>query len=113
MRYAFIALRAGLESMLSVAEDLEDAALVALNKNYTDYASQNHVDPPTQQVLLDRVVATAAERLLATGVVFFFQMRSMGGAVADVPVDATAFAHRSARFQLNAFGTGRVRLNAV
>lgn len=57
--------------------------------------------------------ATAAERLLATGVVFFFQMRSLGGAVADVPVDATAFAHRNARFQLNAFGNDRTRLDAL
>jgi hypothetical protein len=53
-----------------------------------------------------------AARLIASGAVYFFQMRSMGGAVADVPVDATAFAHRSARYQLNAFGTDRARLDA-
>ena len=73
-------------------------------------------EPAVRSGLVEEIseqFATAAARLLATGVVFFFQMRSMGGAVADVPVDATAFAHRSARFQLNAFGTGRVRLNAV
>lgn len=35
----------------------EDAVLVALNRNYTDYATQNNVPPPTQQSLLDRTLA--------------------------------------------------------
>ncbi len=36
----------------------EDALLVALNKNYTDYASQNNTAPPTQQFLLDQALAS-------------------------------------------------------
>jgi hypothetical protein len=73
-------------------------------------------EPAVRSGLVEEIseqFATAAARLLASGVVFFFQMRSIGGAVADVPVDATAFAHRSARFQLNAFGTDRARLDAL
>lgn len=35
----------------------EDAALVALNKNYTGDAARNNAAPPTQQALLDRFLA--------------------------------------------------------
>ncbi len=38
--------------------------------------------------------------MLASGVVVYFQIRSVGGAVADVPADATAYAHRDANFQV-------------
>jgi FAD/FMN-containing dehydrogenase len=43
--------------------------------------------------------------LLRSGSVHLFQLRSLGGATADVPPDATAFAHREAQFQVNALGT--------
>src|SRR4029077_17804726 len=72
-------------------------------------------EPAARSGLLDDITepfAAAAQRLIASGAVYFFQMRSLGGAVADVPVDATAFARRSARFQLNAFGIDRARLDA-
>jgi FAD/FMN-containing dehydrogenase len=42
--------------------------------------------------------------LLRSAAVQLFQLRSLGGATADVPPDATAFAHREARFQVNALG---------
>ena len=42
--------------------------------------------------------------LLRSGSVHLFQLRSLGGATADVPPDATAFAHREAHFQVNALG---------
>ncbi len=35
----------------------------------------------------------------------------MGGAVSDVPVEATAFGSRSANFEVTAAGTSRERLN--
>lgn len=40
-------------------------------------------------------------RMQHTGRVTFFQVRAVGGAVADVPEDATAYAHRSANFALS------------
>jgi hypothetical protein len=43
--------------------------------------------------------------LLRSGSVHLFQLRSLGGATAEVPPDATAFAHREAQFQVNALGT--------
>jgi hypothetical protein len=55
----------------------------------------------------------AIERLLASGEVFFFQIRSVGGAVADVAADATAYAHRSANFSVVAVGSSVERLDAL
>jgi len=49
--------------------------------------------------------------LLRSGVTYFFQIRSMGGAIADVPVEATAFGSRSANFEVTAGGTSRERLD--
>ena len=49
-------------------------------------------------------VAAASARMLASGAVHFFQIRSMGGAIGDVAPDATAFAHRDAGFSIAAMG---------
>lgn len=57
--------------------------------------------------------AAAAEGLLHSDEVYFFQIRSVGGAVADVPADATAYGNRSANFSVVAFGANRERLNRV
>jgi hypothetical protein len=48
---------------------------------------------------------------MASGIVYFFQIRSVGGAVADIPAGATAFAHRDANFAVVAFGADRTRLD--
>jgi alkanesulfonate monooxygenase SsuD/methylene tetrahydromethanopterin reductase-like flavin-dependent oxidoreductase (luciferase family) len=57
--------------------------------------------------------ADAAARLLRGGVVYFFQLRTVGGAVADVDPDATAYAHRDAGFSVIAMGVDRRRLDAA
>lgn len=56
--------------------------------------------------------ATATERLLRSGAVPFFQIRTVGGAVADVAPEATAYGYRSANFQVTAIGANRRRLDA-
>lgn len=55
--------------------------------------------------------ANAAAQLIQSGMTYFFQIRSMGGAVSDVPVEATAFGSRSANFEVTAAGTSQERLN--
>jgi hypothetical protein len=57
--------------------------------------------------------ARDAAGMLRSGEVFFFELRPMGGAIADVPADATAFAHRTPAFQLCAIGISDQRLDAA
>lgn len=57
--------------------------------------------------------AASAAGLIQSGVTYFFQIRSMGGAVSDIPVEATAFGSRSANFEVTAAGTDRERLYAT
>jgi alkanesulfonate monooxygenase SsuD/methylene tetrahydromethanopterin reductase-like flavin-dependent oxidoreductase (luciferase family) len=46
-----------------------------------------------------------AAALLDAGASYFFQIRAVGGAVSDVPSDATAYGWRDANFSVAAFGT--------
>ncbi|GAB3536606.1 LLM class flavin-dependent oxidoreductase [Phytohabitans suffuscus] len=57
--------------------------------------------------------AAAAQRLLLSGVVYFFQLRTVGGAIADVDPDETAYAHRDAGFSVVAMGVDRERLDRL
>jgi len=57
--------------------------------------------------------AEAAAHLIESGITYFFVIRSMGGAVSDVPVEATAFGSRSANFEVTAAGTNQEHLNNV
>ncbi len=73
-------------------------------------------EPVTRSALVDRItpeLAAAMARVLASGATHFFSLRALGGAVADVPDDATAFAHRSAAFSIATFGSNEGRLAAA
>lgn len=64
-------------------------------------------EPVSRSGLLRHVnadFATAAARVIRSGAVGWFQLRSVGGAVADVPADQTAYAHRDASFSLVVMG---------
>lgn len=52
-------------------------------------------------------------RAIRSGVVYFFSVRSVGGAVSDVDADATAYSYRDANFSVTAFGVDRRRLDAL
>lgn len=87
---------------------------VMANAHGEDHNGQG--DPVARSGLIDHLTpgfANAAAQLLRSGLVSFFQIRSVGGAVADVPADATAYAHRSANFSVAALGASRERLNAA
>jgi hypothetical protein len=51
--------------------------------------------------------------MIATGAVYFFQIRSVGGAVADVDPAETAYANRSANFSITALGANHADLDRV
>lgn len=57
--------------------------------------------------------AAAAERLINSRAVYYFQLRSAGGAVADIDPEATAYAHRAANFHVTAFGVSHARLGPL
>lgn len=56
---------------------------------------------------LDENVAHAMAALVSSGAAAWFQLRPLGGAIADVDPGATAFAHRDAGFSVTAVGRGR------
>jgi alkanesulfonate monooxygenase SsuD/methylene tetrahydromethanopterin reductase-like flavin-dependent oxidoreductase (luciferase family)/FAD/FMN-containing dehydrogenase len=88
-------------------------AQVMANSQGTDHNGQG--EPVGRSGLLDHFgpeAARATARLIESGEVYFFSVRSVGGAVADVPEDATAYAHRSANFAVAALGSNRARLDA-
>jgi hypothetical protein len=62
---------------------------------------------------LTEAFARDAVQLLRSGQTFFFQLRHMGGAIADTPADATAFAHRTPEFSVTAIGMDRQGLDAA
>lgn len=73
-------------------------------------------DPVARSGLIRHITpefAAAAARMLQSGAVYFFQIRSVGGAVSDVAPDATAYSYRSANFAVTAFGVNRQRMNAL
>ncbi|MFC4243901.1 LLM class flavin-dependent oxidoreductase [Gryllotalpicola reticulitermitis] len=71
-------------------------------------AQQAQGEPLSHSALLTHLTpefAADAAALLEAGASYFFQLRAVGGAVADVPSDATAYGWRDANFSLAAFGT--------
>lgn len=72
-------------------------------------------EPVSRSGLLRHITpefAAAVQRMLYSGDVHFFQIRSIGGAVSDVPDDATAFSGRAANFHVAALGANREKVDA-
>ncbi|QTX05968.1 LLM class flavin-dependent oxidoreductase [Agromyces archimandritae] len=82
----------------------------AIIANAADGAHSAEGEPTSRSGLIGRITpefARDAARFLESGATYFFQFRAVGGAVHDVPADATAFAHRDAEFSVVAFGSAR------
>ena len=89
-------------------------ANVMANASAQDHNGQG--EPVTRSGLINHITpefAAAAERFIQSGVTYFFQIRSVGGAVSDVPSDATAYANRAANFSVITFGPNLARMNAA
>ncbi|WP_418274949.1 LLM class flavin-dependent oxidoreductase [Isoptericola jiangsuensis] len=82
-------------------------------------AEKNHSgggDPAARSALvehLDEATARAFERVALSGRASFLQVRATGGAAHDVPVDATAYAHRHQNFLLTAMSPSQDALDAL
>jgi hypothetical protein len=73
-------------------------------------------EPIVRSGLIEHITpefAAAAARLIRSGAVYFFQIRAVGGAVADVDSEATAYGYRAANFSVIAFGANRARVYAA
>ncbi|GGT21547.1 FAD-binding protein [Streptomyces chromofuscus] len=73
-------------------------------------------EPVSRSAFLPKLTpefARDAADLLRTGQVYFFELRAMGGAIADVSSDAMAFPHRGAAFQVTAMGADSEALDRV
>ncbi len=87
-------------------------AAIMANASAQDHNGQG--EPSTRSGLLNHITpefAAEAERLILSGTTYFFQIRSVGGAVSDVDPEATAYANRKANFSVVAFGANSDRLN--
>ena len=73
-------------------------------------------EPHSRSTLIEHVTPEFANdvvALLRSGASHFFQIRSVGGAINDVPADATAYAGRSANFSVTALGGRADALDAA
>jgi hypothetical protein len=74
----------------------------------SDEPQQAQGEPHSHSGLIEHLTpafAAEAAALLDVGASYFFQLRAVGGAVADVPAEATAYGWRGANFSVAAFGT--------
>ncbi|WP_243744755.1 hypothetical protein [Streptomyces hainanensis] len=89
------------------ADDVGAVAFARLAQDASDDPPVFHGEPVSRSGLLRHVTprfAAAAARVIRSGAIGWFQLRSVGGAVADVPSGATAYAHRDANFSLVVMG---------
>jgi len=74
----------------------------------SETAQQGQGEPHSHSGLIRHLTpgfAADAAALLEAGASYFFQIRAVGGAVSDVPAEATAYGWREANFSVAAFGT--------
>lgn len=89
-------------------QSIQIVPYAAVMANVRDGGHNGHGEPHAHSGLVEHItpeIAAEAAELIDSGAAYFFQIRSVGGAVSDVPPDATAYANRSANFSLVAFGT--------
>ncbi|BDI23134.1 LLM class flavin-dependent oxidoreductase [Herbiconiux sp. L3-i23] len=109
-----------LQPLAPVAPLLDQSVQVTTYAAVMANAQERHHDgqgePNARSALVEHItpeVAAAMAELLRTGAVYFLSIRALGGAVADVPDDATAYGRRSANFSIAAFGADRERIDAA
>ena len=98
-----------------LAQDVRITSYRAVISNADDATHSAEGEPLARSGLIGRITpefARDAARFIESGATYFFQLRAVGGAVHDVPADATAFAHRSAEFSVVAFGSSRQQTSA-
>ncbi len=88
----------------------------AVMANATEQDPQSSGEPVSRSGLLAHVTpefAEASARVLRSGAIFWYQLRSVGGAVADVDPDATAYSNRGANFSVVVMGRDDAAVDQV
>lgn len=98
-----------------VQQSIQVLPYSAVMNNVQSAEHHGQGEPVGRSGLLDHFTPESARsiaRLLESGEAYVLSIRSVGGAVADLPPDATAYAHRDANFSVVALGSNRARLDA-
>lgn len=93
-----------------VGQEVRLTTYEAVISNAADTTHAGQGEPMARSGLTGRITpefARDAARFLESGATPFFQIRAAGGAVHDVPADATAYGHREAEFSVSAIGSPR------
>ena len=109
-----------LQPFVAVAPLLDQAVALAtydevMGALFDESPQQGQGEPLSHSGLAEHLtpeLAAEAAAVLDAGASYFFSIRAVGGAVADVPADATAYGWRSANFSIAAFGTRASGLDA-
>jgi alkanesulfonate monooxygenase SsuD/methylene tetrahydromethanopterin reductase-like flavin-dependent oxidoreductase (luciferase family)/FAD/FMN-containing dehydrogenase len=110
---------AALEDLAESGEVLAHEAYLLPYSGVVQQGDARHAgggDPAARSGLLnhlDEASARAVQRLAASGVPYFMQIRATGGSAHDVAPDATAYAHRHQNFALTALAGSQEALNKV
>jgi len=103
-----VPLQPRLAGTLEAESGMNDAPVIILVMLFSsDEPQQGQGEPHTHSGLADHLtpeLSAAVADLLDEGASYFFSIRAVGGAVSDVPSEATAYAGRSAAFSLSGFG---------
>lgn len=105
---------ANIAPMYDYSASIMPYAAVMANAQSSEHSAQG--EPTARSGLLKHITpefAAAAARMIESGAFYFFQIRAVGGAVADVPPEATAYAYRDANFSVTAMGANRAITNAA
>jgi hypothetical protein len=88
-------------------QSIQLASYAAVMANAPDTTHDGVGEPAFRSGFLTHIdsdAAAAAALLVTSGSAPWFQLRAVGGAISDVPEDATAYAHRGANFAVTGVG---------
>jgi alkanesulfonate monooxygenase SsuD/methylene tetrahydromethanopterin reductase-like flavin-dependent oxidoreductase (luciferase family) len=96
-------------------QSLQLASYAAVMGNTQPGPHRGQGEPVSRSGMLEHITpefAQAAARLIESGVIHWFQLRPVGGAVGDVDPDATAFPSRRANFSVVVMGADAAAVDA-